>query len=674
VIPPNEATVSQDPLCPGKEQLKTSRDVVEQLQNKHYRHFEIDDKLSVEIFNRYLADLDPVRSYFLATDISQFEIYRYQLDDALKSGQLEPAFKIYNRYHQRVIERLAFLVKRLEQGLQNMKFEIDETLDTDRKDASWLGSRAEQDNLWLKRLKSNVLSLKLTGKSLDEITGILSRRYRNQLNRVRQTNSEDVFQLYMNALTQTYGPHTVYFSPRLSEDFDITMSLSLEGIGALLRNENEHTKVVSLIPAGPADKAGQLKPADRIVGVGQGADAETVDVVGWRIDEVVKLIRGPKGTTVRLEIIPADAEDEHQTKLISIVRNTVKLEEQSAHKKLFDLEHNGRTSKLAIIKIPTFYLDFKALRAGDYNYRSSTRDVERLLKELAETNLAGIIIDLRDNSGGSLQEAIALTGLFIRQGPIVQVRNADGSIDVLDDRDPEILYEGPLAILVNRLSASASEIFAGAIQDYRRGIIIGERTFGKGTVQALLSLNRGQLKTTVAKFYRISGESTQNNGISPDVYYPSLYDMEKIGESTLTGALPWDRIVGVKYKPHLDQNQFMDQLNKQHKIRIDQNPDYEYLLEIRQHFKKAREKTEISLHEATRRQEREENDQWRLALENKRRLAKNLKPFKKISDFESDNNTEESGDQEPGNDPLLIEAGNILIDFISLSSQIMASH
>ncbi len=652
-------------LSPAKEQSKTGNAIVKQLQHGHYVRLALNDNLSTKMFDRYLSDLDPARSYFLASDIREFEAYRYQLDDALKAGDLDIAFKIYNRFEQRVTDRLVFLISRIEQGLQGLKFDIDESLVTDRKNAPWPDSVAALDELWRKRLKSNVLNLKLSDKSLEEITGILEKRYRSQLKRTMQVNSEDAFQTYINSFTETHDPHTQYFSPRATENFNIHMSLSLEGIGAILQQENEYTKVVRLVAAGPADKAKQLKPGDRIVGVGQGHDGEIVDVVGWRLDDVVQLIRGPKQTTVRLEVIPEDADDEHQTKTIKIVRDTVRLEEQSARKKVMELSRKDHTFKIGIIDIPTFYLDFKALQQGDPDFKSTTRDVKRLLQELSETGVDGIIIDLRDNSGGSLQEVHTLTGLFIRQGPVVQVRNANGTVNILLDQDPEILYSGPLAVVVNRLSASASEIFAGAIQDYGRGIIIGGPTFGKGTVQTLIPLNRGQLKTTMAKFYRITGESTQRKGVVPDIFYPDLYDKDEIGESALPQALPWDKIGPAPYRACAELTQVVAKLRELHRSRIKQDPDYIYILKMIEHRERLRKKTQISLKEAFRRKETESTKQWRLDLENKRRIAKHLEPLAKFSDLEAEKE-KKPDDQSPEDDPLLIESGQVLIDFMSL--------
>jgi len=660
------------PLIPQAEHARTCRSIVKELRKEHYQQVSIDDALSSKILDRYLSDLDPSRSYFLASDIQEFEAYRDQLDDLLATGDMGPAFTMFRRFKQRATERLEFLLMRLDSGIDDISFDVDESIDIEREDAPWPAHVAELNELSRKNLKNSILNLKLADKTLDEIPEILRKRYKNQLTSVRQTKSEDVFELYMNALAQQFDPHTSYFSPRAAENFDISMSHSLEGIGALLRTENEYTVIVRLITAGPAEKSQLLKPTDRIAGVGQGEDGEIVDVVGWRIDDVVKLIRGPKKTVVRLEIIPADAVDD-ESKIITLVRDTVKLEEQTAKKEIITVEHQGRSTQIAVIDLPTFYLDYKALHAGDRNYRSSTRDVKRLLRELSGSDIEGLVIDLRNNSGGLLQEAIEVTGLFIEQGPIVQVRGANGSINVLRDPDKGIYYHGPLAILTNRLSASASEICAGAIQDYGRGIVIGEPTFGKGTVQSIMQLNRGQLKATVAKFYRISGESTQNKGTNPDFGFPSLYlyDMEKIGESALDNALPWDRIAKAKYKSFDDLSPVMDSLREDHQRRLQGNPDYQYRLSMIEHLDEARQETTISLNETVRRQERDENKQRRLELENSRRRKLNLDPIEKLSELESETTSSphDDEDEKAQDDPVLIDAAHTLLDYIELSAK-----
>ncbi|MGA1823847.1 MAG: carboxy terminal-processing peptidase [bacterium] len=652
-------------LSPDKEHPKTAKEILRQLQRVHYQKLTVDDQLSEKIFDRFLHLLDPSRSYFLAEDIDDFTVFRRQLDDALKKGQLKPAFTMYNRYQQRRVERYIFLINRLEKGLDTINLDDEETFIIDREKMPWISNATAFDELWRKRLESSVLNLKLADKPPDKIVELLKKRYENILNRIRQTKSEDVFEIFMNALAETYDPHSQYLPPRAFENFNINMSLSLEGIGVLLQTEDEYTKIVRLIPGGPSDKGKLLNPEDRIVGVGQGRDGEIVDVVGWRLDDVVQLIRGPKGTIVRLEVIPANAGDVHQTKIVEIVRNKVKLEEQAAQKKIIKIKDNSHTSTLGVIEIPTFYMDFKARESGDKDYKSTKRDVERLIKELLTDNIEGLIVDLRNNGGGPLQETAALVGLFIKKGPIVQIRNTDGNVDTLRDHDPAILYDGPLTLVVNRVSASATEIFAGAIQDYGRGIIIGEQTYGKGTVQSLIPLpNHGQLKITIAKYYRISGESTQNLGIVPDIYYPSQFDKERIGESALPGALPWDTIDSAPHTKYHDYMNIIPRLRERHTSRMKSDPDYVNLLEVLEHLEEIRGKKEISLKESTRRKEKKDDETWRLTLENKRRKAKNLKPITKFADLESED-IKESKEGASEDDPVLIEAGHILLDLIS---------
>lgn len=651
--------IDYEPLRPLAEHARTCDAILEGLRQAHYRKTSIDDALSAKVFESYLDDLDPDRSYFLASDIDAFERYRYRLDDLLKAGDLEPVFDIYNRFNKRVIERSRYILTRLDGGLDDISFDRMESVEIERDEAAWPADINELNELTRLNLKSSVLSLTLADKTRDEIADIIKKRHQNQLNFIQQTRSEDIFQRFMNSLAQHFDPHTTYFSPRVAEDFDISLNQSLEGIGALLQMEDEYTKIVRLIPAGPAEKSQQLKPADRIVGVGQGSEGEIVDVVGWRIDEVVKLIRGPKNTIVRLEIIPADATGD-QTRVVAIERNTVKLEEQTAKKEIITVERQGRSAKIAVIELPTFYMDFKAMRSGDRNYRSSTRDVLGFLEEFSSSDIQGLVIDVRNNSGGLLQEAIALTGLFIEEGPIVQVRTSDGQTEILRDPDSGVYYRGPLAILTNRLSASASEILAGAIQDYGRGLVIGERTFGKGTVQSLLDLNRGQLKATIAKFYRITGESTQNKGVTPDIIYPGLYDIKEIGESALADALPWDTIAATRFASLNQVKPLMGLVRESHQRRMRDDPDYAYQLAMIEHLKDIRSKTTLSLNEDVRRRERKETKAKRLDLENQRRVAKNLEPIAKLEELESEDN------EDAQSDPVLMESTRILLDYADL--------
>ena len=657
-------------LAPAKSDTQISREIIKRLQQRHYRKVELDDRFSHRAFDRYLAELDSNRSYFLAADVAEFEKYRYRLDDLSKSGNLGPAFKIFNRYQQRLAERLEYLIAQLKCCYDQLDFDLEEYIQIDRSDAQWIESPNAMDALWQRRLKNDVLNLKLEGTPAEDIPQRLIERYRSRLSRLGQNNPGDVIQIYLNAMTQIFDPHTQYFAPRVSENFNIRMSLSLEGIGAILQTENDFTKVVSLVPAGPADKAGQLKPGDRIVAVAQGAGGEMVDVIGWRIDDVVQLIRGPKNTVVRLKIIPADVSDEHLTRTVQITRNTVKLEDQTAQKEVLELDYEGRTYKIGVIDIPTFYVDFKGQQTGQADYRSTTRDVHRLLDELVAEGVQGIVVDLRDNGGGALQEVNSLVGLFIETGPTVQVRNRRGQSSQLADKDPQIVFDGPLCVLVNRLSASASEIFAGAIQDYGRGIVTGSQTFGKGTVQSLLNLEKGQLKLTVAKFYRISGASTQHRGIVPDIIFPSIYDSQNIGESTHPEALPWDTIAPLRHHGKPLPLELVAQIQALHNRRVQSSQEYALLMAELENQARNRLKTKISLQAAARTRERDENQQWRLMMANKRRQAKELKPFATFAEmsahYESESGgTENQADQYP--DPYLTESAYALLDFIRLA-------
>ena len=655
------------PLYPTPQQPRTSLAILSRLSQMHYNKTTLDDELSSDIFDRYIQILDNSRSYFTHLDIDELETYRFRFDEALKSGNLRPAFLIFNRYHKHVITRLNYLIDTVNDGLQQVDINDNERLLIDRKDALRPKNSSDAEHLWHKQLQNSVINLKTAGKSIDEIETVLLKRYKNQLNRALQSNSNDVFQTYIDALTKTYDPHTQYFSPRSSEDFNIHMSLSLEGIGAVLQSEDEFTKVVRLVPAGPADKSGKIFPTDKIIGVAQGEKGEIIDVVGWRLDDVVQLIRGPKKSTVRLEIISGGSESNSQRKIIHIVRNTVKLEEQAAQKDIIHIKQNGRDYKIGLINLPTFYLDFKAIQENRKDYKSSTRDVKRLIEELQEEGIDGLVMDLRNNGGGSLQEANSLTGLFIKSGPTVQIRSSSGKVDVLRDEDKQLFYDGPLAVVVNRMSASASEIFAGAIQDYGRGVIIGSRTFGKGTVQSLLPLhNKGQLKITLAKFYRISGESNQNKGIIPDINYPSIYNQDDIGESALSNALPWDSISPADFSIWTNYQPLIAELRQNHDMRTQTNPDFIYLNKQMENYETLRNITTVSLSERTRIKEKNEQENTRLGIENDRRKAKGLKLIPDFSEFETEiaKHSENRDASLLDNDDsyLLYEAGHILVD------------
>ena len=599
------------------EQSKASKDIISKLNQRHYIKQSLNDSLSSRIFDNYLEKLDGNRSFFLQSDLEEFEQYRLTLDDTLRKGDLEPGAIIFNRYQQRLTDRLSKIVAELPDMIAAMDFTKDETLTIDRTDSPWPTTTAEADELWRKIIKSRVLSLKLAKKEDTDIVTLLQKRYQNQLNRVKQSNSEDAFQIYMNSMTSLYDPHTNYLSPRTSENFNINMSLSLEGIGAVLQTEDEYTKVVRLVHAGPADKQGQLQPADRIVAVAQ-KDGEFQDVIGMRLDEVVELIRGPKGSLVKLQVIPVNATTDDDDIVIEILRDTVKLEEQSAQKKILEIYHDDKLSRIGIIDIPAFYIDFDAMRKGDPNYKSTTRDVKKLLGELVEENVDGIIIDLRENGGGSLQEANQLTGLFIEQGPTVQIRHSSNKVYRDGKRSPSAYYNGPLAVLINRLSASASEIFAGAIQDYQRGVIIGETTFGKGTVQRFFELDAvvpqrykdlgelGSMKITIQKFFRINGGSTQLKGVIPDIILPGVYSYRKIGEKEENFPMAWTEIDPIYYKKSSIKK--LDKIKKKSEKRVAANERFNMIDERAKWFKSLQEDTEVSLNlEAYRAQQEKYN-------------------------------------------------------------------
>jgi carboxyl-terminal processing protease len=672
VLPPASATeaaaaAASLPLAPKPYQSKILGAVLNHLRLRHYRKISLDDEMSSKIFYRYIDELDPSHSFLYNSDIRGYElVYRFNLDEKLQKKDLGPAFKIFNRYQERVIEQLSAMVAAIDKGFADMDLTVEENERIDRKDIPWPNSQVAMEELWRKRLKGNVINLKLAGKTDSEIQETLGRRYRNQLKRARQSSSDDAFELFINGVTLSADPHTQYFSPHRSENFNINMSLSLEGIGAVLMNEDEYTKVTRLIPGGPAERSKLLQAGDRIVGVSQGEDGEMIDILGWRLDEVVNIIRGPKGTLVRLEIIPADAVDIHETRVISIVRDKVKLEDQAAKKEVIEVMRDGRLHKIGLIDIPTFYADFKGMHEGKRNYRSTTKDVKKLLFQLKKEGVEGVIIDLRDNGGGSLQEVNKLVGLFVALGATVQVKNADGRIDIIRDHDPTIVYSGPIIVLVNRMSASASEIFAGAIQDYRRGLIMGEQTFGKGTVQSLLDLSKGQLKATTAKYYRISGNSTQHKGVEPDLYYPSLHSVALIGENTLPEALAWDRINPIPYQVYYPLDSILPQLQQSHNRRNKASMDFQYILDRRARNAAMTKKKEISLSLATRKRERQEADKWRLEKENLLRQSRGEFPLEDIGALKEEAGANPHDSTLDVTDPLVIEAGETMVDLIGL--------
>lgn len=582
----------------------------------HYDAQPLDDAMSARIYDAYIKLLDSEKVFFTQADIAKFAPLRTQLDDAIWNQDLTPPFSIFNVYVQRAVERMGYARELLKKGFD---FSANESYTFDRKDASWPKDQAELNDLWRKRTMNDWLRLKLAGKNDADIRKTLDKRYANYIERVKQLDGEDAFQTFMTAYANTTDPHTDYLGPREADNFDIQMRLSLEGIGATLQVRDDYTVIFTLIPGGPAIKSGKFKVGDRIVGVGQGDSGPIVDVVGWRVDDVTKLIRGKKGSVVRLEVLPADVGQDGKHEMVTLVRDKIKLEDAAASKRIIDIKDGNVSRKIGVIELPSFYSDFGARSQGDKDYKSATRDVAKLLGELKQAGVEGVVVDLRNNGGGSLDEADSLTGLFIDKGPVVQVRKANGEIEAQGDDDAGMAWSGPLAVMVNRGSASASEIFAAAIQDYHRGLIIGEPTFGKGTVQNLVQLDRfasgdnekpqfGELKMTIAEFFRINGGSTQLKGVTPDILYPKNGDEKDFGESTYTNALKWTQIPPAAYQPVADLNAYLPQLQQLHDGRVATSPAWKLMLDELTQYKTMRDKTSVSLNLAQRETERKQQD------------------------------------------------------------------
>jgi len=577
-------TTQLQKFTPNEQQKITYQTAMQFVATYHYAKPQINDAFSEKGLKNYIETLDPAKVYFLESDLKRFDTYKTKLDDGIFNGDIDPAFDIFNTYQERLIDRIQYSLTILKQPFD---FNQTDSFETDREKASFAKNYKEYDQLWRLKLKYECLMAK-AGKpdSSNKYLEDVKKRYENLLKFAKKTKADDVFQLYMNALLEVTDPHTNYFSPRSAEDFNQSMSLSLQGIGAQLQTENEYTKIREIIKGGPADKSKELFAGDKIIGVAQGKDSDVVNVIDWRIDDVVSLIRGKKGTPVRLQIIPAS--DPNTTKMVDLIRDKIILEDQSAKSSIKEIKHNGKKLKMGVISLPAFYLDFAAASRREPNYKSTTRDVRKLIDSLKLQKVDGLIIDLRNNGGGSLQEAIELTGLFIKNGPVVQVKYADGNKKIETDNDKELLYDGPLVVLVNRFSASASEIFAAAIQDYNRGIVVGERTYGKGTVQNMVDLNEfiqyndkklGQVKLTIAKFYRVNGGSTQHKGVTPDIELPSLFDADKFGEDASPYALPWDQIDAASIEPVTNATAIRAQVLAKHQVRIKSDPEYKYLIE-----------------------------------------------------------------------------------------------
>jgi len=614
-----------------------SKTVTLLLSNSAYHKIEIDDALSKKILKEFLADVDRSRSFFLKSDIDEFRKNETDIDDYLRTGKIDFAFKVYNRFLKRANERISYTFELLK---DSMDFSTDDSFQIKRENADWITTNEEMNTLWKNKIKYECIGMLATGKNWKTTSDVVRKRYNNFRKQLVKTKNEDVFGLFMNSFTTIIDPHTNYFSPRVAEDFNINSSLSLEGIGATLQTEGEYTKVREVVKGGPADQSGEVFANDRIVAVAQGDTGEFEDMIGWRIDDVVSRIRGKKGTVVRLKMIDAKASATDPNKIVRIVRDKIKLEAQAAKGSIKELKRGKKTYKAAVIKVPSFYYDYKGARKGDKDFKSTSRDVKKIIDSLSKKGIDGVVLDLRNNGGGALLEAIKLTGLFIKTGAVVEIRNIDGSIDVEKDRDASMAYGGPLVVLVNRFSASASEIVAAALQDYSRGVIVGEQTHGKGTVQNLVDLNRflsfkddekaGQLKVTIAKFYRINGSSTQIKGVIPDVAFPSIYADKEFGEDESPYALPWDKIRGTNYAKVSNLTTVRSSLVQKHDKRMKKEAAYSYLIEDIKTFKTSRQRTFVSVSFAKYKHEIKENEK-----KNKKR-EKEVKKLEKKGKYHKD--------------------------------------
>ncbi len=639
-------------LAPESQHATSTKRITAQFTRAHYKKINIDDLLSEQIFDRYIKQLDYARNVFLASDVEGFSQYRDKFDTYIARGKLDIAYQIYNLNLQRRLERYQYALSLLENE-KAFDFELDESYNFDREEAQRPTSVAELNELWRKKVKYDALNLTLAGKEWPKIQEVLGKRYRYAIKRLKQSESEDVFQIVMNSFARVVEPHTSYLSPRNAERFQMEMNLSLEGIGAVLRAEEDYTVIQSVVSGGPADKSNELKPKDRIVGVSQD-DKDFVDVIGWRLDDVVELIKGPKGSKVRLQVLGAESEDDSSIKVVSIVRDTIKLEDRAAKSEVyFEKEGDENTKKLGVITIPSFY-------------NNLSRDVKLEIAKLKDENVAGIIVDLRGNGGGSLTEATLLTGLFIDKGPVVQVRDGANRVQVNSDKDGVSFYDGPLTVMVDRYSASASEIFSAAIQDYGRGIIVGEHTFGKGTVQQHRGLGRvydlyenpfGSIQFTIAKFYRINGGSTQHRGVLPDIEFPSAIDPADWGESKEENALPWDQIPKARYNKLNDISHDLSYLSSLHRSRVLENREFNYLLSDIEEYKAEKDDKTISLNLAKRKEKREERKAKQLTRANERLVLMGKEKVTDLDDLPED--LEEL-------DPFLDETAKITFDLVSL--------
>lgn len=684
-VPVAWLSAQADAGSPSAEQATAAKLVYGILSDSRYayRPRALDDSLSAEVFKRYLESLDPAKLFFTDADVVKLTAYRTKLDDAIKSGEVAPAFEMFSLYQKRVNERVAHARSLLDKDI--FRFDGNDRWEYDREDAPWVADTAGLDKLWQQSVRNDWLRLKLAGKQPDEIRKTLDKRYANMAKNVAELNGIDAFQTFLNAYASSIDPHTDYFDPRAAERFEQSMSLSLEGIGAQLQKQDDVVVIRELIAGGPAMLSGKLKAGDRIVGVGQGASGPMEDVVGWRIDDVVDKIKGAKGTQVRLDIVPAEAVLDSKPNRIVLNRAKIRLEEQAAKGEVLTVPGiDGQPARrIGVIKLPAFYQDFEGKRRNSDDYASATLDSKKLLRGFRQENVDGVVIDLRNNGGGSLAEAVELTGLFIDKGPVVQVRESGGRVQVDSDSDGGVSWDGPLAVLINRGSASASEIFAGAIQDYGRGLIIGETTFGKGTVQNLIDLDRwpmndgqrfGQVKLTIAQFFLPGGSSTQNKGVVPDIAFPVSVDASEFGESTYDNALPWTRIAAVPHTQYGDFGPLLPQLKSLHDARVAKDKEFQWWSEDIAQFREESAKKWVSLNEAERRADRDRDAAKRkLRQEQRKAMGLDLDPLAEDTDdgltssernIAQDAAREKAAEKRP--DPLLRESAAILVDAVQV--------
>ncbi len=670
------------------EKERLCQEIFYKMTNEHFFKDKNLSSINSKIFDALVDRLDPQKIYFTNyeiisfrkkfTDFDKFSDFKKKYNKKpVCTINLQSSYKFINLYFNRLNEATNYQIREIKK--KKFDFLKNENILIDDKKKDWQKTKHTLKESWRRLAKNDVLTSMLADKDIDEATQTIEKRYKNRLRRISQRNAEDIFSISMNNLTSFFDPHSSYFSPKSAEDFEMTMSLKLEGIGALLTTEDDYPVIVSVVPGGPAEKTGKINPDDKIVKISQidKLNPPAIDVVGWRIDEVVRLIRGKAGTKVELELIPAKTEDLSERKFVTITREEVKLEEQAAKSRIIEIDKNMKKIKIGIIDLPTFYIDFNAWKERDPDFRSSSKDVENILKEFNSKKVDAVLIDLRGNSGGSLYEANKLTGLFISSGATLQVKESNGSIRPWGDIHAKQVWSKPMAVMVDRYSASASEIFAGAIQDYQRGVIIGQKTFGKGTVQKLDNLSSGQIKITESKFYRITGAGMQNKGIHPDITLPTTWDIEEIGESSLDTALPWDEIRPVHFQKFAMEPSLIAKLKNRHQTRISQSPNLQYILDIRKRYEAQKNKDSISLNINDRRNEKSERQQWSLNVENKRRASLNLEVFNTFEAMEEYNDIKEETDInidiDIDHDYLLNEGTQILFDYMFFNRNINLS-